>query len=345
MLKNRILTALVLAPLVILAVLFLPVQGFALLWGAIILIAAWEWADLAGLSGNVHRIGYSLVVLALMLVLRFTAEHWAPIVLPAWFYWPVVAWWFLCGMAFRRVPERLAKLGYPLGLKLGIGIFVLVTAWVLLTWLRVNFSQYQVLYLILLIWAADVGAYFVGKRWGNTKLSEHISPGKTVEGVYGALLAAALLAVAAGLWSGLETVTLTDFVALSLVTVVVSVIGDLFESLAKRIRGVKDSSGILPGHGGVLDRVDSLIAAAAVFYAGSMMLDIFLQPGSSVVLETPIPIEQEIPSQSEDGHGPSERAVPMGEGGFTEQAPAHPEEAPAESPANPAEPPTQSEKP
>lgn len=337
MLKNRILTALVLAPLAILAVLFLPVEGFALLWGAIILVAAWEWAGLAGLSGNTHRIGYSLVVLAFMVVLRLTAADWAPIVLPGWFYWPVVAWWFVCGMAFRKFPQTLPKLNYSLGFKLGIGIFILVTAWVLLTWLRVNFSQYQALYLLLLIWAADVGAYFVGKRWGNTKLCEPISPGKTVEGVYGALLAAALLALAAGLWSDLSSVTLTDFVALSLATVVVSVIGDLFESLLKRVRGVKDSSGILPGHGGVLDRVDSLIAAAAVFYAGSMMLDIFLQPGSSIVLESPIPIEQEIPSQSEEGHGPSERAVPMEQGGFVQEAPAPsnpPSEAPAESPTH-----------
>jgi phosphatidate cytidylyltransferase len=361
MLRNRILTALALAPLIILAVLFLPKEGFALLWGAIILVAAWEWADLAGLSAAPLRAAYTGLILALLLAARYTAEYWAPIILPGWFYWTVVAWWFACGMAFRKVPDKLVGLGYPPAFKLGIGAFILVTAWVLMAWLRINFSEYQVLYLILLIWAADIGAYFVGKRWGNTKLAASISPGKTVEGVYGALLAAAVLAVIAGLVFKLETIALTDFVVLSLVTVVVSVIGDLFESLAKRVRGVKDSSGFLPGHGGVLDRIDSLLAAVAVFYAGSMMLEVFLQPDRTVVkLEMPIPIEQEIPSQSEDSNRPTERAVPMEQGGFVMpgsevpdeepgqpagESSAPPEEPaqPAEAPAAPVEPPTPSE--
>lgn len=347
MLKNRILTALALTPLAVLAILYLPPDGFAVFWGSFMLVSAWEWAGLAGLPSNAHRIGYSLVVLAFMVIMRLTAADWAPIELPGWFYWPVVAWWFVCGMAFRKIPERLLQIEYPLGLKLGLGIFILLTAWASLTWLRVNFSQYQVLYVSALIWVADIGAYFVGKRWGNTKLCEAISPGKTVEGVYGALLAAVPFAVAVGFWSDLSSVTLTDFVALSLATVIVSVIGDLFESLVKRIRGVKDSSNILPGHGGVLDRVDSLIAATSVFYAGSMMLNIFIQPpDSNVVLESPIHIEQEVPSQSEEGEGPAERPVPMDQGGFESPGPeaaeppapeSAPEQPPAPAPAKPAE--------
>lgn len=291
MLKNRIITALVLAPLVILAVLFLPVQWFAVLWGVIILGAAWEWADLAGLSAPPARIGYAVIVLAWILLARITAEHWAPSILPEWFYWPVVAWWFLCGMVMRRIPEKLPNINYPPALKLGLGVFVLVTSWILMVWLRVNFSNFQVLYLLLLIWVADAAAYFVGKRWGNTKLSEAISPGKTVEGAYGALFAAALLAVGTGFLFDFKAVTITDFVFLSLLTVVISIVGDLFESLAKRVRGVKDSGALLPGHGGILDRVDSLMAAVAVFYAGSMMLNIFLDTPAPIIMNDGAPQE------------------------------------------------------
>ncbi|WP_348759037.1 phosphatidate cytidylyltransferase [Candidatus Methylocalor cossyra] len=269
-------TALILAPLAVLAVLLLPLDGFAALWGAVILIAAWEWTDLSGLEGVPSRAAAVGVVLAVLLTLRYSAVHWAPSVLPGWFYWPVVGWWFLCGLAFRQFPEKLLQLPYPRGVKLAVGGLVLISAWALMVWLRVNFGPLQVLYLVVLVWVADAAAYFIGKRWGNTKLSEHISPGKTVEGAYGALLGATLFAVAVGLAFRFEAIQVADFAFLSLLTVMASICGDLLESLAKRVRGVKDSSAMLPGHGGLLDRIDSLLAAVAVFYAGSLALGIFL---------------------------------------------------------------------
>jgi phosphatidate cytidylyltransferase len=294
MLKNRVLTALALAPLIIAAIVFLPADGFAMFWGAIILAGAWEWANLSGLGGLSARFGFVVVVLLCLLAARYFAIDWAPGELPEWFYWPVVAWWFLWGIAFRRMPERLVKIKYPLAAKLIAGVFVLVTGWILMVWLRLNFHQEQVLYLVFLIWLADAAAYFVGKRWGHTKLLEPISPGKTVEGVYGALFATVMLAIVVGVLVKLETIMLADFVFLSLFTVLVSICGDLFESLAKRVRGVKDSGAVLPGHGGVLDRIDSLLAAVSVFYAGSLLLGVFL----TTELEANIVIPQEMTTES-----------------------------------------------
>jgi phosphatidate cytidylyltransferase len=146
-----------------------------------------------------------------------------------------------------------------------------------MVWLRTNFGAMQVLYLVLLIWLADIAAYFSGKRWGLTKLLPEISPGKTVEGLYGALAAAAIFAAAVAAFKEFKLIMLGDFVFLSIVTVLISVVGDLFESWAKRVRGVKDSGTLLPGHGGMLDRIDSLLAAVSVFYVGCALREIFLQ--------------------------------------------------------------------
>ena len=159
----------------------------------------------------------------------------------------------------------------------------------------------------MLISFADIAAYFVGRNWGYTKLMPEISPGKTVEGLYGALAVSAVLAAAVGLWFELEPLTIVDFVILSLVTVVISVGGDLFESLLKRQRGVKDSGSLLPGHGGVLDRIDALLASVAVFYAGSLLLGLFLETAEPVTIEVPAEIEgapvqvEPIPPESDDG--------------------------------------------
>lgn len=327
MLKHRVLTALVLAPLGIAAILFLPLSGFAMLWGAFILAAAWEWADLAGLEAKSGRASFVVLILAILWAAREFAIDWAPGELPAWFYGPAVAWWFLWGLAFRRIPERLLAIRYPMGVKLAAGAFVLVGAWILMAWLRKDFGQWQVLYLVLLIWLADIAAYFTGKNWGFTKLLEAISPGKTVEGLYGALAASAVLAIVAGLIAGLPALTIVDFVFLTLITVLASVYGDLFESLAKRIRGVKDSSSLLPGHGGVLDRIDSLLAAVSVFYAGSLLLGIFLQAGGTI--DTGLSVQQEVPATQESGQIPGEKEVSPEEGGFA------PAEVPAQPPSHP----------
>jgi len=271
MLRNRLITAAVLAPIIILGILKLQWQWFAFMWGMVILMASWEWTDLAGLSSLWSRLGF----VGVLLICQLTARYWASYALD-WLPWLAVIWWFAIGMAMRVAPDKLLRLRYPPVLKFLVGLFFLITAWILMVWLRIHFEVKQVLFLFLLIWLADAAAYFIGKRFGQTKLLPQISPGKTREGVYGALVAAAILSAAVGVAYEFKPIMIADFVVLSLLTVIISVCGDLFESLAKRLRGVKDSGTMVPGHGGVLDRIDSLAAGVSVFYLGSMLRGIFL---------------------------------------------------------------------
>ena len=284
MLKNRILTALVRAPLAIAGILYLPDRWFALLWGVAIAVCAWEWSNLAGLTTIPTRAGFLTVCVGFMT----SFQQWAgEMELWEWLAWPMVAFWFVLSILLREMPTKLLVIKYPIAVKLLVGFFVLVSAWILMVWTRINLGgSAQVLYLFMLVWVADIAAYFVGKRWGLTKLAPEISPGKTAEGLYGALVVIVLfsLAVAAVLYQtesgsfiSFSWVKLGYFILLSVVTVLFSVVGDLFESLVKLVGGVKDSGAILPGHGGLLDRLDSLIAAVSVFYAGSKLLEIYFQ--------------------------------------------------------------------
>lgn len=128
-------------------------------------------------------------------------------------------------------------------------------------------------FLLMLIWIADIGAYFTGRHWGRIKLAPKISPGKTREGVYGALVGALLSGVVLAWWQGLSIQQAPFAILLCILAALFSVAGDLFWSMLKRLRGVKDSSNLLPGHGGMLDRIDSLTAAAPVFLLGLITLD------------------------------------------------------------------------
>lgn len=307
MLKNRILTAIILMTLTVAGILLLSPDGFALAWGIIILLAAYEWSQLSGLKTPLARFGFVAVIFAIILAARVFAMDWAPGELPAWFYWPVVAWWALWAVAFRKMPKQLLEWSYPLYARILAGVFVLVSGWVMMVWLRLNFTEHQVLYFVVLISLADVAAYFTGKNWGFGKLIPEISPGKTTEGVYGGVVAAIVLAVATGWLLGFEVMGITDFVFLSIITVAFSVCGDLFESLNKRIQGVKDSGHLLPGHGGILDRIDSHLAGISIFYVGSLLIPIFIQ--SSASLEAPIIMDPSVPPGIEapaegasDGH-------------------------------------------
>lgn len=129
------------------------------------------------------------------------------------------------------------------------------------------------MYLFLLVWGADSGAYFVGRKFGRKKLAPSVSPNKSVEGLYGGVsVAAIIIVVVAWIYLDLTLIQYLLFIILSVVTVLGSVLGDLFESMIKRRAGIKDSGRVLPGHGGVLDRIDSLLAAAPIFAAGMYLL-------------------------------------------------------------------------
>lgn len=269
MLLHRVLTALVLLPLVILGVLYLPTTGFALLLAAVILLGSDEWTRLANLGTVAQRLLYLLSMALCMAALYVVLAH--PALILGLLAVTSLGWLTVSGMIIRYQPGQTVMAGRTV--KLLLGYFVLLPTWGALVYLHGYGPQGPalVLYALSLSWVADTGAYFAGRQWGRVKLSPHISPKKTREGVYGALLAV-------GLWSGLliwlrpQTGGMSEIVLLCLLVCLVSVVGDLFESLLKREAGIKDSGNLLPGHGGILDRIDSLTAVAPVFTLGLLVL-------------------------------------------------------------------------
>ncbi len=285
MLLQRIITASILAPLILLAIYFLSTPQFAAFWGLIILIAGWEWTELVDLNKIYQKIGF-LLVLAISI---FGVYSWTVILEIAaqifnkpeirnfsgvieWTVIPPILVWFIIMVLIRNKPKDLLALKIKTRYKVFLGWFVLLAAWMFLDRLRRLYGVEMVMYFILLIWAADIAAYFGGKKYGAIKLSPDISPGKTAEGMYAALASAIVCAVVLGLIYGFPAIIISDFALLSVLTVLVSIYGDLFFSYIKRLKGVKDSSNLLPGHGGLLDRIDSIIAGAPVFYAGVFLI-------------------------------------------------------------------------
>ncbi len=266
-LAKRVFTAALLIPVVVGVVLFLPSIYVALLFGLVVLRSAWEWAGLMGWLSDATRWTYTLVFVPVLVLAYLAIDYQAG---RQGFLLCGLLWW---SMAFVRV------LGYQRGqvipivraslLRGSMGLAVLVPAWAAVVILhREAGGPYWLLFLLCLIWVADAGAYFVGRRFGRRRLADRVSPGKTWEGVAGGAAAVAVFALAVSLLSKLQGGVALLFVLLCLATVPVSVLGDLTESLFKRQAGVKDSGRLLPGHGGMLDRIDSLTAAAPFFVFG-----------------------------------------------------------------------------
>ena len=257
MLKQRLITALILLPLFFLALYFLPVVPWVILTLAIALIGAWEWGGIAGYSSK-ERWFYVMATLVVALVLWVWGEigRGAAFALAALF-WLLPAWlWFLFQWRLKNA----------LGLAF-LGWLVLLPTWLALGYLREK-GPNLLLVILMVVWLADSAAYFVGRRFGRHKLAPAVSPGKSREGVYGALAAVTLFGallvklVLASWW----------LIAAFWMMTFLSIVGDLFESWLKRVAGIKDSGTILPGHGGVLDRIDGLtstlpVAAMCVAYS------------------------------------------------------------------------------
>ena len=295
MLLQRVITALVLAAVVILAVFELPAIYFSLFIAVVTLLGAWEWLALI----NVDKLNQKLMFLAALIFPMLGVTYWTVFLellgeLLEWpeiknysdaLEWLVIApvlFWIIAMTLIRQAASQLLTVQFKPGLERFIGWLVLLSAWMFLSKLRAYYGPSMVMYFLVLIWAADVSAYFVGKKWGKDKLAPEVSPGKTVQGMFGALGSAVICAIGLRLYYGLsaleqdgsELVLLMafDMIILSVLTVLISIYGDLFFSLMKRRKGVKDSSNLLPGHGGILDRVDSVIAAAPFFYAGIVLI-------------------------------------------------------------------------
>jgi len=267
-LKQRVITAAVLIPLVVLATLYLPAGHYAALLAVFIGLGAWEWAGLCGYSVFGKA---ALVILVLMLLSGcFLYRH---TVLPAILIYLAAVWWLAATAIMISQQHRQQLYLGGRHLKAAVGILVLVPAWLSLVMLHgVRDGRIYVIFLLALIWLADGAAYFCGHRWGKTKLAGIISPGKTWVGVVGAILTGTLVSVLFALATGMQAADIIIFSIICVITVMGSIVGDLVESLLKRLAHVKDSGSIFPGHGGMLDRIDSLTAAAPVFLTGLWLL-------------------------------------------------------------------------
>lgn len=264
MLKTRIITALILAPIAIGGIFFLPPLGFALFTGAIISIGAWEWANMSGITGQAGRLAFAGLTAAVLYGLLNVPAVGV--------LWLALAWWIFCFLMVRSYPKGSEFWG-SVPVRAVMGLLVLVPAWVGLNHLRtgsVSFGDLDsnlllILYVFCVVWVADIGAYFAGRAFGKAKLAPRVSPGKSWAGVWGGLVAVSVFAGIASVLASASTSEALFLIVATLVTGLVSVLGDLLESMLKRFRGIKDSSQLLPGHGGIMDRIDSLTAAIPVF--------------------------------------------------------------------------------
>lgn len=262
MLKQRIITALVLVVMSLWALF----GAETLAWqAAIVLVAvlgAWEWAAFLGLKANVSKFGFSLIAALLVILgLVYDWQHWIGYVAILQLLIVIVS-----------VTRFQMSAGKPIMQNRLLGVLVgwlfLVNFALALIWLREAFSAWIVLFSLAMIWVMDSGAYFAGRRFGKHKLAAYVSPGKTWEGVLGGVVF--VLLIAGIVWFSwaqeFYQPGLVVFVVMSGFIAALSVYGDLFESLMKRQAGLKDSGKILPGHGGVLDRIDSLLLAIPLFW-------------------------------------------------------------------------------
>lgn len=279
MLKQRIITALILAPAAILAIFYLSLSNFAAVMLIVMAIGAWEWGPLMGCASKRYRIAFvsvtSILIATLWYFLPLDTLWDAPkhlleeanLVL-----WLAVAWWLLsAGLTFLY--PRFSKFWSSHRSVRGLfGWLTLVPTW--LAFMALRSSDYQVdpyhgaqllMFLFLMVWSADVGAYFVGKSIGKHKLLPNVSPGKTLEGFLGGVIFACVMVVVAGYFIDWTMAQYRIVIPVTILITTISVLGDLNESMFKRQAGVKDSGTILPGHGGILDRIDSLTATAPIY--------------------------------------------------------------------------------
>ena len=276
MFKQRVITALVLAPLALAAVFYLPLAGFAVFISVAFLLGAWEWSGLCGLPNRASRAVY--VVLTAVI---FALLYW---LLPIQASWPIetnvllsslllagVTWWLLAIALVLTYPRSQQFWANSDWRKALMGWLTLIPAWAAVLFIRStdygasSFTGAWLIFALLgLVWAADIGGYIVGKPFGKHKLLPKVSPGKTIEGMLGGLALVGLLVTVVAMLQDWPAQTPVWYVSALLLTVL-SVFGDLTESMFKRVAGKKDSGAFLPGHGGILDRIDSLTATAPLF--------------------------------------------------------------------------------
>jgi phosphatidate cytidylyltransferase len=265
--KKRVTTAAVLVAVLLAVILWLPPLATVVALTAVLLVGAWEWSAFLRPPNVVYRLGY-VVVIAILLPLAWRLTQ-APggrdLLLNI-----ALVWWIIALLWVMFAPRWVAAWSAALA-----GVLALVPAWVALTSLRLDLERGAewILFALILVWAADIGAFFIGRRFGRLRLAPSVSPGKTWEGVLGGMVASALVAVLGSWWFGRTfAIPLAQFLPMCLAVVAFSIVGDLTESLLKRFAGVKDSGSLFPGHGGVMDRIDSVTGAAPILLLGLIML-------------------------------------------------------------------------
>jgi len=272
MLWKRVATAVVLLPLLLLALFKLPATGIAVLIALAIMLATWEMTALIGFPNIGQRVFYSSALGIAGIAGSIWLLDGGEITV---FLYSALVWWIY---ATIHIVREDGSFGGVFGSKTGrmlAGALIMVPTWLAFIFLFVvdNSAPALLLYVLVLVWVADSFAYFTGRALGKHKLAPAVSPGKSVEGVIGGLSGVVLTALIGGyyIWD-LTGQALALWLAVSVVTGAVSVVGDLIESIFKRRAGVKDSGHLLPGHGGMFDRIDALTAAIPVFAVGWVTL-------------------------------------------------------------------------
>jgi len=277
-LKQRIITALTLAPLALFAILYLPLFSFQIMIALVMGLGAWEWSSMSGMTRTFTKSAYAALVVAICLMLS--------IMLPTDLIWyqgqlnslytyilSVASIWWVVSLAMIIAYPNFSSVWYTSKLLRGIfGLLTLIPTWVAVVSLRTSLYEIDpyygaslIFYVLGIVWAADIGAFFVGVKFGKHKLRPEVSPGKTLEGLMGGVFASSAIIAFAALHYQVDPSRIWLHILVGALTVGVSALGDLNESMFKRCAGIKDSGKLLPGHGGVMDRIDSLTAAFPVF--------------------------------------------------------------------------------
>jgi phosphatidate cytidylyltransferase len=257
-LQKRIATAIVLIPLVLYLIFFLENQHFKWAMAVVLVLGSWEWCRLIGIK----EVPGQAVYISIALLLAFISQ----LIPSSIVYLLATIWWIFAIYLVVTYPSSDKLWQNNLLLKSVIGFSILVPTWLGVVELQAD-SQIKMMFIFVLVWAADIGAYFAGRKFGKHKLAPRVSPGKSIEGVVGGLLLSLILGLAIKNYVGLENLNLLNATLIFSLVILFSVLGDLSESLFKRASGVKDSSQLLPGHGGILDRIDSLTSAVPIYYA------------------------------------------------------------------------------
>ena len=254
MLKQRVITAVISLAILALVLFVLPAMVAELVIALVILVAAWEWSGFLGAKSTATRGFYVVFIAALMAMVGMAWPDSVEYVLQIG-----VVWWLIALIWTFIFPTPIPAL-----IRSVCGALVLIPLYAALVMLY-QATPSLLIFVLLIVWAADIGAYFTGKKFGRVKLAPSISPGKTWEGVIGGLVLVTILAWARSLWFESDLAVLVPF---CLAIAGISIVGDLTVSMFKRTAGLKDSGTLFPGHGGVLDRVDSVAAAAPLFALG-----------------------------------------------------------------------------